>query len=242
MSGFTDFFQPTPIPGPRPAEPPGFDLLRDMLLRKIFSLQANPYGLSGQTAQNPMGGPHPFFSTGPNMNAPALQQAGVNWGTSGGVPTQDFNPAFSQLGGARRMDAAPAAGRSPVPGQRVPLHSAAHSTLQNLLRMKPRHFDGGIPAPTPTESPNQMPGPQMRTKPMQVNPWLSHIHNLLGGGTTVPRMPVEAPQTPGMIAPAAPMIQHNANGGYGNWGGVGQTPASGGFHPHMQDFSSMYKG
>ena len=66
----TDFFtQPTQSYTPS-LEPPGFDLLRDFLMRRVFQLGANPYGLSPQGMSGV--GSQPLFSSGPNMSNPAF--------------------------------------------------------------------------------------------------------------------------------------------------------------------------
>lgn len=68
-------FDNTPLPQTPSPEPPGFDLMRDIIMRRIFQNQANPYGMS----QGAMNNPSSVFSTG------------VMGGRLGGVPMSNYS-------------------------------------------------------------------------------------------------------------------------------------------------------
>lgn len=112
---FTDFFQPQQAPPPQHVpEPAGFDLIRDLLMRKAFGLQADPY-----TGASPAG-----FSTG-LINAPAFPGGG-------NVPGYPTSTTSGPTPGGGPGGWGPGAGRQtrivnrPVglpPGSRVPINA-----------------------------------------------------------------------------------------------------------------------
>lgn len=185
---FSDFFQGTPVQPPQHnPEPPGFELIRDLLMRKAFGLQSDPYGYM---AQQPAG-----FSTG-LINAPAFgggntpgyptattSGGGGGWGQGGRQPRVVTRPVG-------HMDGAL------VPGARVPISvrsgaagrntgntgsQAPHdAALQRMLGSTPRssydgcgqtHYDGvpGDPGYTPpAANPTHAPwAPGAPTHPLQ---------------------------------------------------------------------------
>jgi len=141
--------QRTPEP-----EPAGFDLLRDMLMRRIFEMNANPYGLS-QNYQ----GPSPFNPQGRGTFNP--YQGGYGPGGPGG-------PGAGGGGGGG--------------GQRLPQMGGPRNTLGSMFpggmggggRMgMPGRGEPGMDRPstpggrsmTPNESPRQSGGGEVRRKP-----------------------------------------------------------------------------
>lgn len=79
-SGNLGFFDPQ-LNSYRPGlEPPGFDILRELLIRQIIGMKQNPYGMSPAGEQNIHG---PLFSSGLRQQ-PSLGYMNQGGGNSGG--------------------------------------------------------------------------------------------------------------------------------------------------------------
>jgi len=97
--GFFDRPQIRQTPAP---EPPGFDLLRDMLMRRAFEMNANPYGLNPSYR-----GPNPFMSSGRGMFNPYQGGYGPGGpgmgGMGGGGPMGGMGGGGGAPGGGNLM-------------------------------------------------------------------------------------------------------------------------------------------
>ena len=186
MSWYTDLFQPQRQPPPRPVEPAGYDVIRDLLMRKMFELQSNPYGAGAMQG----------FSNGllPNAamgggNTPGYGQS------SGGVPgAPGSGGGFPGGGGGGGMGGGMGGGRPgggmpqilpPRPvhgdfkaGTRVPLH--ANSLLSHLARLSGRkHFNA---TPMPPQQQGNSGKPWYLGHPEMINQWLAQ-YGIHGGGS-----------------------------------------------------------
>jgi len=145
--GFFDRPEIRRTPEPEPA---GYDLLRDMLMRRIFEMNANPYGLSENYR-----GPSPFNPQGRGAFNP--YQGGYG---GGGMPGSGGAPGGMPGGG----------------GQRLPQMVGPRNTLGGMFPggmggggkgapgMEKPNTPGGR-SMTPNESPRQSGGGEARRKP-----------------------------------------------------------------------------
>lgn len=142
-----NFFQRPELTQRPSPEPPGFDLLRDMLMRRAFALNANPYGMSpgGQSNVGMMYPNRNFDPYGGWFGGGGDQQRGYGDGFGGGGYHIPEDPRFGgggwgggggmQMGrGRRRMPWAmgPPARNNPMPGYFPPGGDMTQGLLQAL--------------------------------------------------------------------------------------------------------------
>src|SRR6188474_2386937 len=114
------------IPRQPEPEPPGFNLLRDMMMRRIFEMNANPYGMNPNYS-----GPSPFNPQGRGTFNPVQGGYGqIQWPQGGGGAQQ----GGGGMGGQRQRprQAQGGEGRQPRKVQRMPGASSGGSKGPNF--------------------------------------------------------------------------------------------------------------
>jgi hypothetical protein len=237
----TDFFSQPQVQYRPGLEPPGFDILRELLIRQIINQKQNPYGMSQQGAGNITG---PLFSPQAH-NAPALGYMGMGGGYGG--PTQGSAPPPMPPQGAPMGVGSPPIGGGTQGGQPPPgwffslLKQLQQQSQPQAAPQQPvpqaTHYDSVTPQ-YPTEFANNPAGaPFMHNTqtpaPGRFPTWGRQNPTLAGRGIPAPMPPTEAPN------------QVSGGPSMGNWWAQhagGQHPAAGGFNPIMQNFANLYRG
>jgi len=189
------FFSRQQIPQQPNPEPPGFNLLRDMLMRRAFQLNQNPYGLSPQGQQNAwmMGSRQPFnpygsFGAQYGMGGVGGGQGGWGGGGMGGPGGAGGLQGLLQML-LQRMGQQ---GQGGMPGRGAPIN----------VPFRPQIGDGGPPLggpPPVTTMPMQpQPGGQQRFLPTPVD---RGVNTASGGGSPIPSVRYDGTQYDGAELP-----------------------------------------
>lgn len=228
MSWLSDLFRNPQLGYSPNLEPPGWNLLRDMMMRKIFNQQSNPYGYDPSSGQS-------MSSLLPTGGRGTFNPYSGGYGSSPSSPPNPGGtaPRTRVVGRDARMPVVPSSRPSPVGGGDAPSSPARPTTPAGSDQpggggVRPLSGSGGQSAPRTGGGGFTF----ERTPPTTFNGWDDFRQGL---GDLMGREPMNRPPDANPNVNAPPIYQGPPRSGTGPGGRYGPQPGDSGEHygPHF---------